>query len=347
MKCPMAVSPKFFICKVCLIFFVAHFTVSKVSLASSTSNCLLGFDGEKVKISDNDSGELTAISSIHASQQTHFLQIVASASSSQEKVKRCTHNLYRLIGQVCFVLQRFSCNLGRTVGLRKSYLLPELKEEKASPLLRSRDPEDCKGNRRFLGNIFRTKQFPKTQKSLFKAKIPSFSSIVTKIRDSSSKETSPKYQYNFFSRRIQNKNLTLSPAYILPLSWGGSVVTEKERSSLLLLNGKRLDTVTSHGVSPWLKNASATDFLRFLRAKNGDVEEAWKMIYAHAKWRTSNYGADTILKNRQFLGSILHRELFWLGESSEGHPTMVIRTQAHDGADYNEDPKIFTRYVRG
>ena len=343
MKFPMALSQKFLIFKVFFILFVAHFTMSKVSVVSSTSIYLFGsFDERKVETSANDREKVAAASSMRAGQQTTFAHIVALADLSEQKVRR-THNLYRLIGQVCFALQRFSNKLGRIVGLKRNNLLLELTEEEVSPLLRSRGPEYSKGNRRFLGNIFQTKQFPKSQKSLFKAQIRSLSSIFTKIRDGSSNETNAKNHYNFFSRRLQNKNLPLLNAFILPVSWGGSVVTEKERGSLLLLNEKRLNTVLSHGVSPWLKKALATDFLRFLRAKNGNVEEAWKMIYAHAKWRTSKHGADTILKNREFLGSILHRELFWLGESCEGHPTMVIRTQAHDGADYNEDPKIFTR----
>jgi hypothetical protein len=44
-----------------------------------------------------------------------------------------------------------------------------------------------------------------------------------------------------------------------------------------------------------------------------------------------------------FSASPLHSEAFWLGVSKTGLPTLVIRTQVHDGIYYNEDPKIFTR----
>ena len=65
----------------------------------------------------------------------------------------------------------------------------------------------------------------------------------------------------------------------------------------------------------------------------------------HAKWRTSKYGADTILQEDSFQNSQMNKEVFWLGVSTTNCPTLVIRTQAHDGVDYNEDPKIFTRLV--
>ena len=177
----MALSQKFLIFKVFFILFVAHFTMSKVSVVSSTSIYLFGsFDERKVETSANDREKVAAALSMRAGQQTTFAHIVALADSSEQKVRR-THNLYRLIGQVCFALQRFSNKLGRIIGLKRNNLLLELTEEEVSTLLRSRGPEYSKGNRRFLGNIFQTKQFPKSQKSLFKAQIRSLSSIFTKI----------------------------------------------------------------------------------------------------------------------------------------------------------------------
>ena len=129
-----------------------------------------------------------------------------------------------------------------------------------------------------------------------------------------------------------------------PISWGGSLVTEVEKSGLDYLNAMRNNMSTGENMSPWLHTATSTDILRFLRAKNGNAEEALKHVVAHAKWRTTQYGADTIIKEDSFSGSAMNKEVFWLGISSTDCPTLVVRTQAHDGADYNEDPKIFTRY---
>ena len=133
----------------------------------------------------------------------------------------------------------------------------------------------------------------------------------------------------------------------IPKTWNGLTVTEKERVALHTLHAKRLATVASKtsGMSPWIQTASSTEFLRFLRHRNGNVDEAWTKIIAHAKWRISKYGADTIIRENAFEKSELNREVFWLGMSKQDCPTLVIRTKAHDGADYNEDPKVFTRYV--
>ena len=129
-----------------------------------------------------------------------------------------------------------------------------------------------------------------------------------------------------------------------PISCGGSTVTEIEKSGLDYLNGMRNNIPTGKDMSPWLHTATSTDILRFLRARNGNAEEALKHVIAHAKWRTTQYGADTIIRENAFNGSAMNKEVFWLGISSTDCPTLVVRTQAHDGADYNEDPKIFTRY---
>ena len=135
----------------------------------------------------------------------------------------------------------------------------------------------------------------------------------------------------------------------IPKTWNGLIVTENERLALHTLNTKRLVLVaskTSGGISPWIQTASSTEFLRFLRHRNGNIDEAWTKIIAHAKWRISKYGADTIVRENAFEKSELNREVFWLGMSKQDCPTLVIRTKAHDGADYNEDPKVFTRYLQ-
>ena len=321
---------------------------SNACSASSTSDHLMrGFDATKVAASTNAFGKSLAISSTLHQKYGPPSQIIAAANLSDQKVKRSTHNLYRLVGKLCSVLQHISRNLRKTLGLLKEKKAQEIIEIEGQSVFSNRGHGYQNETQQHLGsiNIFQAKKFLKAQQNQFRPQIPSFSGILSKMRDNSSNHTNSKNHYNLFSRRIQNKNNLLQPAFILPSTWGGCVVTEKEKNSLRLLNEKRLKTEYSNCISPWLKNAVACDFLRFLRVKNGDVEEAWKMIYAHAKWRTTKYGADTILRSHQFDGSVLHRELFWLGLNAEGNPTLVIRTQAHDGADYHEDPKIFTRCV--
>lgn len=130
---------------------------------------------------------------------------------------------------------------------------------------------------------------------------------------------------------------------LYPTSWGGSPITDKEKEGLDYIETMRKSYTIGNGISAWLHTATSTDLLRFLRARNGNAQEAFKNILTHAKWRTTEYGADTILQENRFKSSPMNREVFWLGISSTDCPTLVVRTQAHDGADYNEDPKIFTR----
>lgn len=161
---------------------------------------------------------------------------------------------------------------------------------------------------------------------------------------------------NFFRRKSRpNADLLLGTPVTLkkirspnsissyPISYGGSLTTEKEKEGLDFLDTERRSIKIHGDISPWLHSATITDLLRFLRARNGNVEEAFKNIMTHAKWRTSKYGADTILRENAFQNSEMNKEVFWLGISTTDCPTLVIRTQAHDGVDYNEDPKIFTR----
>jgi hypothetical protein len=134
----------------------------------------------------------------------------------------------------------------------------------------------------------------------------------------------------------------------LPQSWNGRAVTDKERAALLAMHTRRAALLAGGlpaGYSPWLQGAKSLELLRFLRHKHGHLEEAWRMVVGHARWRPTRHGADTIARGNAFEGSPLHREVFWLGLSKQGCPTMVIRTKAHDGADYNEDPTIFTAFV--
>jgi len=59
----------------------------------------------------------------------------------------------------------------------------------------------------------------------------------------------------------------------------------------------------------WLATATDNEFLRFLRHCNGNRQEAWKAILAHAAWRVSPFGAETVVKEDKFRDSVLNKEV--------------------------------------
>lgn len=130
----------------------------------------------------------------------------------------------------------------------------------------------------------------------------------------------------------------------VPLEWGGRIASEKERSALQEIKSFRAQ-LPAQAVTTWLQNARDVEFLRFLRVTKSNSHDAWKMILNHAQWRVSSYGPDTThpALDIDFEDSPLNAEAFWLGINKLGYPTLVIRTQVHDGIYYDEDPKIFTR----
>ena len=128
------------------------------------------------------------------------------------------------------------------------------------------------------------------------------------------------------------------------IHWGGSNITAAEICGLKDLRTQLYQSTNAADSSAvWLNEATDVELLRFLRAKHGNVDEALKMIQAHMTWRSSEYGADSDFIKTAFVNSPLRHEIFWLGLNKDNCPTMVIRTQVHDGIYYDEDPKIFVR----
>ena len=125
------------------------------------------------------------------------------------------------------------------------------------------------------------------------------------------------------------------------LSWNNEESDDEELSKVDTLRSQ-LKSIRSG--SRWLREVSDVELLRFLRAKHGHVDDAFKMIEAHVAWRSSQYGADSDLIKTAFVNSPLRHEIFWLGLNKENCPTLVIRTQVHDGVYYNQDPKVYTGY---
>lgn len=96
----------------------------------------------------------------------------------------------------------------------------------------------------------------------------------------------------------------------------------------------------------WLKQATSFDIQRFLNLHNGNIKKSYNNLISHSQWRTEPHAANEIMtRAEQFEKSNLNREIFWLGESKQGCPTLVVRSNYHDGADYDEDPVKFTDFV--
>ena len=142
---------------------------------------------------------------------------------------------------------------------------------------------------------------------------------------------------SYFKRQNNNTNDILIDNN---LSYYGKPITHKDIEGLKELKRIRLGLGLKH--LKWLTLAKDIELLRFLKAKNGNVIEAWKMILAHAKWRVSKNGPDGSKTN---FHPELHKQVFWLGLSKEKKPTLVIKTHFHDGLYYNEDPKVFTAFI--
>lgn len=247
--------------------------------------------------------------------------------------RRNPHNLYRIIGAVCRIIRHNMCNIG-------NILLRKKPEEKV--VERSLDCDNSNIDGSALSRAFGSFLMKLPERNRLEKSSPiSFLNVFSRLLPE--KNQTNQRNVNSFFRRLPSRSSSNAAVLVPPKSWGGLAVTEKEKVSLLILHKQRLAAQDNNGDSTWLRNATPTDLLRFLRTRGGDPTAAWKMISAHSKWRTSRHGADTILKNHLFDKSILHRELFWLGVSADGHPTLVIRTQAHDGTDYCDDPVVFTR----
>lgn len=139
-------------------------------------------------------------------------------------------------------------------------------------------------------------------------------------------------------------------------SWGGLDVSTKECEAIESIRSKIATFVTEirEGGStsyinvsiPWLTtHGTDVEILRFLRSKGGVIEDAWKAVLKHSQWRVSSEGADTVVQRNTYENNVMTKEVFWLGIDRYNCPTLVIRTQAHDGKHYEEDPKLFVRFI--
>lgn len=144
--------------------------------------------------------------------------------------------------------------------------------------------------------------------------------------------------------------------------WAGRKITSEEIDKVTYIKKHHIIpyTVNRQAKSRWILNQEIkdTEILRFLRSKHHDLDATVKSILHHDEWRVSEYGAESPFTNSSFrlttdsseyddegrkLTLPLGQEIFWLGYNKENCPTLVIRTQVHDGIYYHDDPKVYVR----
>lgn len=115
--------------------------------------------------------------------------------------------------------------------------------------------------------------------------------VILKIIDQILNLLIPKRKQKIFQNNLLNSDINDNNNISFPISWGNIAVSDKEKINLKILHKKR-EKINDNkydkneykndkkysNLSPWIYNATTTDFLRFLRFKNGHVEEAWKAI---------------------------------------------------------------------
>jgi hypothetical protein len=109
------------------------------------------------------------------------------------------------------------------------------------------------------------------------------------------------------------------------------------------LNQLKYYISTSGSYSTWLRSATETEIVRFLRARKGDCYAAWQMMWDHSHWRNSPIGADslTAIDDQTFANSFLNQELYWSGQAFDGTPVLFFKTAFHQSGAV--DPQYYTR----
>ena len=126
------------------------------------------------------------------------------------------------------------------------------------------------------------------------------------------------------------------------LTWAGKPITDKEIEAVEKIRDL-IDQNRHKFQSKWSQSIHFIEILRFLRAKHHHLNHAYQALLHHDQFRRSEYGPESSFVWTGFeKDSPLFMEGFWMGYNKEGCPTLVLRTQLHDGYYYNDDPKIYT-----
>ena len=110
-----------------------------------------------------------------------------------------------------------------------------------------------------------------------------------------------------------------------------------------IIDQLKLYILNSGSYSTWLRSVTDTELLRFIRARKGDLNAAWQMIWDHSLWRLSPMGADSfsIAENQFFQSCPLNNELFWSGLAYDGSPVLLFKTGLHQSGAV--DAAYYTR----
>lgn len=136
---------------------------------------------------------------------------------------------------------------------------------------------------------------------------------------------------NFYSDTKQQQHISSNQNS--HSGYGVFVMSSTETNDV---NQLRRYIMHSGSFSRWLQNISDTEILRFLRARKGDIDAAWVMLWEHSTWRLSPTGSETLtsVDNQIFEASSLNDELYWAGQAYDGNPVLFFRSGLHkNGAD--------------
>jgi CRAL/TRIO, N-terminal domain len=114
--------------------------------------------------------------------------------------------------------------------------------------------------------------------------------------------------------------------------------SEKSKIDQLKLYISNSDTYSN-----WLRSVTDSELLRFVRARKGDINAAWQMMWDHSIWRQSSLGPESfsLADHYTFERSLLNQELFWSGKAFDGSPVLYFKSGVHQtGAT---DAQFYTR----
>lgn len=149
----------------------------------------------------------------------------------------------------------------------------------------------------------------------------------------------PTSQTGDSERYVQNAEGILSATnHDMPDSTFSSDATEK-----LIIDQLKLYVSNSDTYSNWLRSVTNSEILRFIRARKGDINAAWQMIWDHSIWRQSFLGPDSFspADYHAFERSLLNQELFWSGKAFDGSPVLYFKSGMHQSGA--TDVQFYTR----
>lgn len=117
-------------------------------------------------------------------------------------------------------------------------------------------------------------------------------------------------------------------------------------SEKLIIDQLKVYISNSDNYSNWLRSVTDSELLRFVRARKGDINAAWLMMWDHSIWRQSSLGPDSFspADHYNFEISPLNQELFWSGKAHDGSPVLHFKSGVHqNGAT---DAQFYTRWER-